>query len=524
MIKSSLSFSLGTLCSRISGLLREAILSYTFGAAPLFDAFIIALRIPNLLRDMLAEGALSQAFTKVYSELQLSSPEKGKQLLTNCTVLFSLFSLLIVVLGVVFAEELVSLFTLLTGGEKTNLIADATVLTRIVFPYLLFAVVSSIFMGALHQEGRFFRSAVAPIMLNIGFIIGALGLARLFPHLAFLPVPPHLRAISGLAVGIVIGGALHCWLLWSMLATKLQWRWTDVPCSQELKKVLILMLPMTLAYSSAPITSFINTNFATSLQSGAVSWLYYAFRLVHLPIGLFAVAIGVVILPALTRTLQGTANSDASKIFWQAQEFVLWLMAVCLVYVAGNSLYITQFIYQHGSFTFTDSVQTSNALLMYSLGLFGYGLLKVLTAVYYAVNRTAFVMRVALTLIAVNILANILLVEQFGAQGLALTSSIVVSLNALVLLWGLQKEKIHAPRNKILRCLGYLLAFCLLSYLAQTLLINPLLTQITIENLKLKSATILASNALLVLSLFLISLMLYFKKSFKNIIKYVRIS
>ena len=342
-------------------------MSYNFGASPLFDAFIIGLRIPNLLRDMLAEGALSQAFTKVYSELKHTSPAAGASLLTNCTVFFCIVSLLFVLLGMLFAEEIVLMFTLLTAGKKQALIADSTFLTRILFPYLLFAVISSIFMGALHQEGRFFRSAIAPIMLNCGFIIGALVLAKLFPRLAFLPIPKHLLAVSGLAVGVLLGAILHCWLLGSMLITKL--RWQKFAFSPELKRVILLMLPMTLAYSAAPINAFINTNFAASLEAGVVSWLYYAFRLVHLPIGLFAVAVGIVVLPSLTRSLQDKNFQQARQMFWQAEEMVLWLMALCLVYTLGNSLPITQFIYQHGSFSAADSEQTHTALYMYMFGL-----------------------------------------------------------------------------------------------------------------------------------------------------------
>ena len=519
MIKSSLHFSLGTLCSRISGLLREAILSYNFGASPLFDAFIIGLRIPNLLRDMLAEGALSQAFTKVYSEVKHHSPAAGAPLLTNCTVFFSIVSLLFVMLGMIFAEEIVLMFTLLTAGNKQTLVADSTFLTRLLFPYLLFAVISSIFMGALHQEGRFFRSAIAPIVLNCGFIVGALVLAKLFPRLVFLPIPEHLLAISGLAVGVLIGAALHCWLLGSMLASKLQWknfsslkvsklRWQKFSFSPELKRVILLMLPMTLAYSAAPINAFINTNFAAALEAGVVSWLYYAFRLVHLPIGLFAVAVGIVVLPKLTRALQDKNFQQARQMFWQAEEMVLWLMALCLIYTLGNSLPITQFIYQHGSFSAADSEQTHTALYMYSLGLFGYGLLKVLTAVYYAINRTAFAMQATLAMIVVNVAGNYVLVEHWGMKGLALTSSIVVSLNAILLLWGLRKENLQASAAAIGRCFCYLAVFMLLAFVAQSVA-TALLEQVAITNLKLRAMTTLLCNAMLVATLFTAALTLY---------------
>ena len=524
LIKSSFMFTLGTLCSRVSGLAREAVLSYSFGASPRFDAFVIALRLPNLLRDMLAEGALSQAFTKVYSELQLETRVRGHELLLATTKFFFLTSFLISIAGMFFAPELVDLFTLLAEGErKATLLADATLLTRVVFPWILLAVISAVFMGALHQEGKFFHSACAPLLLNLGFIGGALGLARLFPQLDFLPVPPHLRELCGLAVGVLLGGLLHCLFLMRSLSVAvlsvLRTRGKILPLSSDLRKVITLMLPVMVASSATPINVFVNTNFAASLEAGAVAWLYYAFRLVHLPLALFGVAVGMALLPALTEAVTRGKGFDlqASQLLQQAVELVLWLLSICFVFVLVNHLYITQLIYQQGSFTSIDTANSSAALLMYSIGLIGYGLMKVLTAVYYAVDRTKFVMKVSFALIALNLALNALLVQSLGFRGLALTTALVVTCNALVLALGLRCEKISWSWVTLRRSLFFLAALLLLGTLAQYLLL--LYLEALLPAGKLKALAIVISNGILLAVLAVLSGCLYLRKNPRHLLR-----
>lgn len=498
LVKHSLLFSLGTFCSRLSGLAREAVLSFSFGATPLFDAFIVAWRLPNLLRDMLAEGALSQAFTKVYSEL---SADRGFALLVATTKLFFVIATVICIAGIFAAEQLVTLFTLLTtNGHPAEFVSDSTFLTRIVFPYLLLAVLSAIFMGALHKQGRFFVSAVAPLMLNLGFIVGALFLARLFQRWEFLPIPQHLQAVSGLAVGVLIGGIIHCLCLGRAIHQRRLvvgiWQspiWKNNDCRQVLK----LMLPMTIAYSTGPLTAFINTNFAVALGSGAVSWLYYAFRLVHLPVALFGVAVGVVTLPALIRKLKGGFNHDASLLFWQAVDLVLWLLSICFVFIFVNSLYLCQLIYQQGNFTVADTNSTAKVLSMYAFGLIAYGLHKVITAVYYARNRTTFAMWVSFAMVALTIIVNSLLVKILDVQGLALSTSLVITGNVLLLGWGLRNEKITLAGMDIRRSLFFLFIMIALAIVGQKMVVAHFAD--VVSGVKLQAILIIGVNGLLVL-------------------------
>ena len=508
LVKHSLLFSLGTFCSRLSGLAREAVLSFSFGATPLFDAFIVAWRLPNLLRDMLAEGALSQSFTKVYSEL---SADRGFALLVATTKLFFVITTSICIIGIFAAEQLVTLFTLLTTDDHpAQFINDSTLLTRIVFPYLLLAVISAVFMGALHKQGRFFVSAVAPLMLNLGFIVGALFLARLFARWELLPIPQHLQAISGLAVGVLIGGLTHCLCLSRAIRQRrlLVGIWRSSPLkNNDCRRVLKLMLPMTIAYSTGPLTAFINTNFAVALGSGAVSWLYYAFRLVHLPIALFGVAVGVVTLPALTRKLQDGFNREGSALFWQAVDLVLWLLTICFVFIFANSFYLCQLIYQQGSFSETDTTNTANVLSMYALGLIAYGLHKVITAVYYARNRTSFAMWVSFAMVALTVAVNSLLVQILDVQGLALSTSIVITGNVLLLAWGLRREKITLVAINIRRSLFFLLMMITLSIVGQKIVVAYLAN--SVDGIKLQATLIIAVNGLLVVAIAAVAGFLY---------------
>ncbi len=520
LIKSSLLFTLGTLCSRASGLAREAVLSYSFGASSRFDAFVIALRLPNLLRDMIAEGALSQAFTKVYSALQLESHEKSHALLLATTKFFFLTSLIISVAGIFFAPELVNLLTLLAEGErKTTLLADATLLTRIVFPWILLAVMSAVFMGALHQEGKFFRTACAPLLLNLGFIGGALGLAKIFATLDFLPVPPHLRSLCGLAVGVLLGGLLHClFLLHSLSVAVLSVLRTHgrlLPLNPDTRKVITLMLPTAVASSTTPINAFINTNFAASLEAGAVSWLYYAFRLTHLPVALFGVALSTTLLPALTKAVTHNEKgfgTHASQLLQQATELVLWLLSICSIFVLINHTYITQLIYQQGNFTPTDTINTAVALRMYSIGLLGYGLMKVLTTVYYTIERTAYIMKTSFALIALNLALNALLVQTLGFRGLALTTAIVTTCNALILALGLRHEKINWTWITLRRSLLFLTLLLITGGVTQQLLLSFIENTLPLTN-KLKALTIVTSNAALLLTLTTVSGYLYLRRN-----------
>jgi putative peptidoglycan lipid II flippase len=521
--KSSFLFAAGTLLSRLSGLARDMVVVGVFGASHLLDAFFVAFRIPNLLREMLAEGALGSSFTKVYSSLKEDDPPRAYRLLIQSLLLFTVISCFVCGLGILFSADLVGLMTLQVDvASKPELITNAVGLTRILFPYLGLMIISSIVMGALHEKGSFFLSAFSPVAFNFGFIFGAWLLASWFEAWN----PPWMQAyfaeptIVGLAVGVLLGGIAQFVMQLSRLLREMAaelhsigWR---LPWNEDIKKVVQLMIPASIAAGAGPINVFVNTNFATALGEGAVSWLNFAFRLLQLPIGLFGVAVGVAVLPTLSRSLQRSqqvVTREVSHHLQQAVELVGWLMIMCLVYLVVNHQAMIELLYQHGHFTEADKVATSDALLAYSFGVLGYGLIKVLTAFYYAVERTDFAMKVSLFSILVNFLGNYLLVQRFGHVGLALTSALTLSINAIILSWGLKRFDVRFVAGRFWRSLLWLLAAGAVAVGVMLVARNIMAGWLTFGPLKLQAAIALAINGGLLVLIFAAAAMAYLRLS-----------
>lgn len=463
--KNSLWFTLGTLLSRFTGLVRETVVLATFGASAVMDSFFIAFRIPNLLRDLLAEGALGQSFTKVYVETADKDPARAKHVLGSGVVAVGLLMTVVSVLGIGLAPYLVRVLTIAAAnGRGDDWIHITISLTQIMFPYLGLAAVGAVLMGALHQARRFFSSAVASVLFNLGMILGALYLSylpgvwndpRQLNDMGWLAKPD----IQGLAWGVILGGVLNVlWLasaLWGVALSQVRWGRVQL-WTREWSQVCRLMLPMIVAAAAAQVSVLINSNFATFLETGAVTWLSAAFRLVQLPVGLFAVGIGAAVLPELSKSLirQSPQPESASKrlldrpttlILEQSLSFVLWLTLPATLFLLVASHECVDLIFGWKNFSDQDVLMTSRALHGYSWAIAGYGLIKVLTSFYYAVNRTQYAMRVGLVSIVVTLLGNLSLTLYggFGVVGLAWTTSLSLSHNALWLLIGLQR---HQPQ------------------------------------------------------------------------------
>ncbi len=441
--KSALKFAVGTVLSRLSGLVRDVVVAGLLGAGHLNDAFVIAQRIPNLLRDMLAEGALGSSFTKTYTSLRHNDPDAAETLLFQMIYLGLLFTSLLILAGIVFAPQLVALMSV-GSVQDARFSENAEIMTKILFPSLGMSVLGAIAMGALYEKGRFFLNAVIPILANLGVIAGGVALAPLLSH--FFPLWAEglgdPRAL-GLAWGTLLGFALQmCAALWSVrhtLRLGMKEMLGRIPWSPEIKKVLVLMGPAAIASSAGPINSIVNTNFATDVGPGAVTWLNYAFRILQLPIGIFGVAVGVAALPSLTRAVSRAhkrVNEDVSLQLEQAVSLVTWFLFPCMVYMLVNYELIIRTLFRVGRFTETDVQATGQALFAYSFGLIAYGWIKVFTSFFYAIDKTSYAMRVSLFGIGLNYVGNLMLVHSFGHKGLAFTSSTTLSMNALLLCTG----------------------------------------------------------------------------------------
>ena len=523
LLSRSLKFSIGTLLSRVTGLLRDMVVASVFGASTFLDAFLLANRIPNLLRDMLAEGALGSSFTKVYSSLCVEDKTIAKKLLSDVVKLIFLIVSFICILGIVLSPLLVKCFTLISdsSGRDELFYSNAILLTRILFPTLIFATLSSIFMGVLSEKGRFFLSAISPVFLNIGYILGALVLARLLSsgsNLSFWnqgSFDNFSPSIIGLALGVLLGSLLQLFSLITGTLKELKdlhiFRLPSI--SEDVKKVFYLMIPAAIGSSAGSINVFINTNFATSLPTGAITWLNYAFRLIQLPVGLFGVAIGIVALPSLSKKVT-LALKNSTQIpsldFQSACILTLWLLVPCFSIILCNSSSLINILFGYGKFNPQTVESTSTVLLGYSFCLVPYGLIKVVTSFYYALDKTSYTMKVSLIGIGVNFLACLFLTQKFGALGLSITSSVTLSFNLIILFFGLRSFKIKIFDQLFLKSFLWITLAFSLSTLVQVISHKFNLLNSFTTNAKLNLLIDLSLNSLIVAVLFLICACSYY--------------
>ncbi len=446
VVRSAGVVSAAVFASRISGLVRESIMARLFGASQLNDAFVLGFRIPNLTRDLFAEGALSSAFVPTFTRyLTTKSKQEARELsnlvATTLIVIVGIFC----VLGMVFSPQLVNL--LAPGFHQVpGKFEIAVSLTRVMFPFLLVVALAAQAMGVLNACDQFGVPAMSSTFFNIGSVTCGLILGYwIGPHIGLQP-------IFGMAYGVVFGGAMQ---LFFQVPSLLRQGFSFVPrfstSHPGLRQILSLMGPAILGNASVQINTVINTNFAAGITdaaghviNGPVSWLSYAFRFMQLPLGLFGVSIASATLPAISRS----AASDNIAEFRQtlsrsiAMVMLLTIPSSAGLAVLGESMIAA--VYQGGHFTRADTHQTAIALACYSVGLTGYAALKVLAPAFYALNDARTPMLVSLCSIAVNYAtANTMIrLAGLGHAGLALSTSAVALFGFFVLLL-VMRRRIH---------------------------------------------------------------------------------
>ncbi len=415
------------MCSRVLGLVREQIFAGLFGAGYDYDSFVVAFRIPNLLRDLFGEGALSAAFVAVFSDYHANRSSKEMwQLASNVLCFFSVAISFIVLLGIFFADDIVSI--LASGFTSIEGKAELTkIMTVIMMPFLLFISLSAVVMGILNTRGHFFVPAIASSFFNLGSILGGTSLALILPRYGH-------PAIVGMAFGTLIGGVLQ---LGVQLPSLKKAGFSFIPSFRlndpGLIRVLKLMIPATIGLSATQINIFINTKFATLCIEGSVSWLNYAFRLVQLPIGLFGVAISIAALPILARHASQNNMGALKDTFVSSLTMVFCLTIPASVGLVILSEPIIRLIFEHGAFSSTDTSSTAVALSLYAIGLFAYSANKVIVPVYYAINATRYPVIASFLAIAFNIAIIVNTIDAFGHKAIALSTSVTMILNFLFL-------------------------------------------------------------------------------------------
>jgi len=436
---------LAVMCSRLLGLLREQIFAALFGGGMAMDAFTAAFRIPNLLRDLFAEGALSMAFVTTFSKTIARGGDEDAWRLANkvATMTASLLGVLCIA-GMVFSPQLVALLAPGFGPEKAALTAQ---LTRIMFPFILLVSIAALVMGMLNAKNRFGMPAMASSFFNIGSIVGGVVLGYW--------IDPHFgtRALIGLAFATVIGGALQLAVQLPSLA-RLGYRfrpdihWRD----PGVKAILLLMGPAVIAASTTQINVLVNSMFASTLGDGAIFALAIAFRLMQLPLGLFGVALGTVTLPLLSRLVVAGKTQEFRS---ELARAIRWALLLTLPSMAGLMMLaepIISVLYQHGKFTADQAAQAAGALRFYAIGLGGYAALKVLVNAFYALDRRKTPMLVSFLAVGTNLLFNWIFTFRlgWGYQGLAFSTGCVAAFNFLLLYFLMQSHLAGLESRRLL--------------------------------------------------------------------------
>ena len=454
--------------SRVLGLVRDQVLASMFGAGNAMDAFNVAFRIPNLVRDLFAEGAMSAAFVPVFMR-QLATGDRPSAWRLGNNVINALLVVtgLLVVLGIVFAWPLVRAL----AGDYANVpgkLALTVLLTRIMLPFLTLVAVAAAMMGMLNSLHQFFVPALAPAMFNIATILCAL---LLVPVMARAGWPP----ITAVAIGAVLGGFAQILLQWPLLrrdgysyAPLLNWR------QEGLRRVLVLMGPGTIGLAATQVNVFVNTVLATGEGTGAVSWLNYAFRLMYLPTGLFGVSIATATVPAVSRH---AARDDAAGVRATLAEglslmFVLNVPATVGLIVLSQP--IVRVIFERRAFLPSDTAATAAALQFYAVGLLGYSIVRIASPTFYALGDSRTPVAISVASVAVNAILNVVLARFLGYRGLALGTSIAALFNAAGLLWLLHVRLQGLDDRRVLSSLARIVIASLVMGMA-ALAVNDLL-------------------------------------------------
>lgn len=422
--------SLATAVSRILGLVREQVQAYFFGAGMMTDAFVAAFRIPNLLRDLFAEGALSSAFVPVFKEKIVNRGKEEAFRLANLTI-SNLVIIVggIVALGIIFTPALIYISAKGFYDDPAKFALTVN-LTRIMFVFLLMVSVSAVQMGILNSCGRFGVPALAPTLFNAGMILAPVLLYSYFE------VP-----IYTMAIGVLLGGLGQIlFQIPSLRKVGYRFQFKADFKDEGIARINRLISPMILGLSASRINILVSTLLASLLAEGAMSYLNYAYRLMHFPLGVFGVALGTVALPKVSEQVASRREDLLVKTFHEAVGLSTFLVVPSAVYLAGFGTDLVRLIYERGAFDAAATANTAQALLFYSFGLVGFAGVRVAAPVFYALGDARKPMIYSLVSVVVNIVLNFALIPFWGFAGLAAATSAAGLVNFGQLLFSLRRQ------------------------------------------------------------------------------------
>jgi len=467
--------ALSTLVSRVMGFVRDMIIANFFGASAALDGFFVAFRIPNLLRRLVAEGALTVSFIPVYTEYTINKgQDEALRLAQKTLTVLMVILVFIVLLGEIFSPQIVRVFAI--GFSDPSLLHLTTGLNRVMFPYLFLVGVVAFCMGYLNSHKYFFAPAFSPVLLNVGFIIGAVWLSGYFDE-----------PLYGLAVGVLAGGVMQLLLqVPYMVKSGFRLRLSFDLQHAGIRRIFRLIVPMLFGVAVYQINILLNTVLASMLPRGSISYLYYSDRLTEVVLGVFIVSIGNVILPELSRFTATDDNASLKKLYTQAVRAALFLavpssMALMLIGKAVVSV-----LFMRGEFSATETQMTYLALLFSSLGIASISMLRITTPTFFSLKDTkAPVITSAIALVLNVSLGYVLMQTPLLHGGLALANTIGVTVQMLILFFWLQKkvgrldlQEIVIPFGKYLLAGGLMCAAIFPIYNSINWLADPFVTRL----------------------------------------------
>ena len=436
MLRAVFSTGSGTLVSRVLGLVRDVVIASTFGAGASADTFFVAFRIPNFFRRLFGEGAFSHAFVPVLGEYRATrSEDEVRDLVGHVAGTLGAVLLAVTVAGILAAPVLVYVFASGFAAEPDQAALTGSLL-RLTFPYLLFISLTAFAGGILNTWGRFAIPAITPSLLNVALIAAAAWLAPRFDEPA-----------TALALGVLAGGA-------AQLAFQLPFLWRigmlvrpRLKLAHEgVRRIVRLIVPAVLGVSVAQVNLLVDTQFASYLATGSISWLYYSDRLMEFPLGVFGIALATVALPNLAaRHAEGDAAGFQATLDW-ALRLVLVIAVPAALGLGLLAVPMIATVFQYGEFG-THAVRMSAlSLSAYASGLVAFVAVKVLAAGFHARQEMRVPVRIAVVAMVANVVFNLLLIGPLAHAGLALASSLAAWLNAALLLRSLRRGAVWRPR------------------------------------------------------------------------------
>ena len=423
-----------TFISRITGLIRDAAIAYAFGTQASADIFYVAFRIPNLLRSLLAEGSLTQAFVPVFTQTLKDDPKEAKKVVDIAFTLLLFILTAVVLFGISSSSLLVSwvAWGFRDSPEKLDLTVS---LTRIVFPYIGMVSLMALAMGVLNSLKRFAAPAFAPILLNIGLIAGALVLTRYVD-------PP----VYALAIGALVGGLLQLFCqVPSLYKTGMLPRLRFNFRHPAIRQIGRLMLPSVYGSAVYQINVFAITFFASFLPVGAVSYLWYAGRIMEFPLGVFAIALSTAILPSFADAAveRNRAQFKETLLFGIEMIGFINIPAAVGLYVLATP--ITVLLLHRGAFDAASAAQTASALQAFAIGLPFISGVRILVSAYYALRASKIPAMMATAAVVANIVFCLLLRGPLGHVGLALATTLSSAVNVIGLAFLMHRyvEDVH---------------------------------------------------------------------------------